>query len=220
MSRQEDGDFLARWSRRKRLAGEAEPTRPDQISEPLEEAAAAQEETTTDAEILEELGLPDPDSLRPGDDFSAFMAKAVPARLRNRALRRLWLTDPVLANLDELVDYGEDFTDAATVVENLATAWQAGKGYSLPDPEPDPAEDDPQMADEVSALPSDEPVSPEDPSNQPGDDGLAPLPEEVASPAVTEPAHPAPEHAPASRPRRMRFAVNEPVAGGAPNRPT
>ncbi len=81
-----------------------------------------------DAEALAELNLPDPDALGRGDDFSAFMAKTVPERLRRRALRRLWISDPVLANLDELVDYGEDFTDAATIVENLQTAYRVGKG--------------------------------------------------------------------------------------------
>ena len=81
-----------------------------------------------DAEALAELNLPDPDALGRGDDFSAFMAKTVPERLRRRALRRLWISNPVLANLDELVDYGEDFTDAATIVENLQTAYRVGKG--------------------------------------------------------------------------------------------
>src|SRR6056297_865340 len=32
------------------------------------------------------------------------------------------------ANLDGLLDYGEDFTDSATVVDNLQTAYQVGKG--------------------------------------------------------------------------------------------
>lgn len=88
----------------------------------------AEVEEKTDEEVLEELGLPDPDALQPGDDFSAFMAKAVPDRIRRRALRRLWLSNPALANLDGLLDYGEDFTDSATVVENLQTAYQVGKG--------------------------------------------------------------------------------------------
>ena len=34
----------------------------------------------------------------------------------------------MLANLDGLVDYGEDFTDSAPVIENLQTAYQVGKG--------------------------------------------------------------------------------------------
>ena len=43
------------------------------------------------------------------------------------ALRRLWKVNPVLANVDGLVEYGEDFTDSATVVENLQTTYQVGK---------------------------------------------------------------------------------------------
>ena len=34
----------------------------------------------------------------------------------------------MLANVDMLVDYGEDFTDKAMVVENMQTAYQVGKG--------------------------------------------------------------------------------------------
>jgi len=85
-------------------------------------------EEKTDAELLEELDLPDPDTLVMGDDFSVFMSKAVPDRIRRRALRILWRSNPVLANVDMLVDYGEDFTDAAMAVENIQTAYQVGKG--------------------------------------------------------------------------------------------
>ncbi|MDE0303623.1 MAG: DUF3306 domain-containing protein [Albidovulum sp.] len=121
----EGNDF---WSRRK-AAVKAE-AKADRQAEELARQAGTQEqlEEKSDDEILAELKLPDPDALQAGDDFSAFMAKAVPDRLRRRALRRLWLTNPVLANLDELLEYGEDYTDAATVVENLQTAYQVGKG--------------------------------------------------------------------------------------------
>ena len=85
-------------------------------------------EEKTDAELLEELDLPDPDTLVMGDDFSVFMSKTVPDRIRRRALRTLWRSNPVLANVDMLVDYGEDFTDAAMAVENIQTAYQVGKG--------------------------------------------------------------------------------------------
>ena len=88
----------------------------------------AELEEKTDAEILAEFDLPDPDDLKPGDDVSGFMARAVPDRLRRRALRRLWRLNPVLANVDGLIDYGEDYTDAACVIENIQTAYQVGKG--------------------------------------------------------------------------------------------
>lgn len=81
-----------------------------------------------DAEILAELGLPDPDTLGKGDDFAVYLRAALPERIRRRALRRLWTSNPVLANLDGLVDHGEDFTDAATVVPRLATVYQVGRG--------------------------------------------------------------------------------------------
>src|SRR3546814_11426370 len=45
------------------------------------------------------------------------------------ALQRLWRLDPVFANLDGLLEYGEDYTDAATVAENLKTAYRVGRGF-------------------------------------------------------------------------------------------
>ena len=82
----------------------------------------------TDEEVLKELGLPDPDTLEPGDDFKVFMKDVVPERLRRRALKKLWLSNPLLANVDGLVDYGEDFTDAAVGAGFVETTYQVGKG--------------------------------------------------------------------------------------------
>lgn len=116
------------WSRRK-AAVEAEGRVREEAE--LEVRAAQQQaalEERPDEEVLAELELPDPDSMKQGDDFSAFMSDAVPQRLRRRALRQLWRSNPVLANLDNLVDYGEDYTDAALVMENLQSAYQVGKG--------------------------------------------------------------------------------------------
>ncbi|KGK80242.1 hypothetical protein PM03_06145 [Thalassobacter stenotrophicus] len=92
------------------------------------EAFEAEQAERTDAEILEELGLPDPDTLEEGADFKGFLNKNVPERIKTRALRRLWRLNPVLANVDGLVDYGEDYTDAACVIEGMQTAYQVGKG--------------------------------------------------------------------------------------------
>jgi hypothetical protein len=118
------------WSRRK--AGVEAEAQVAVQAQQAEEAAvlAADQAEKTDIELLEELGLPDPDNMMMGDDFSAFMSKAVPDRLRRRALRRLWLANPALANLDGLLDYGEDFTDSATVIENMQTAYQVGEGMT------------------------------------------------------------------------------------------
>lgn len=116
------------WSRRKAKV-EAEERAATEAREAAQLAARDEAlKDRPDEEILEELGLPDPDTLEEGADFKAFLQKAVPERIRRRALRRLWLSNPALANLDGLLDYGEDFTDSATVIENLQTAYQVGKG--------------------------------------------------------------------------------------------
>lgn len=118
------------WSRRK--AAVAAETRAETVA--AEAAAGAEalaaEGGRTDTEILEALELPDPDTLEAGDDFRAFLASAVPGHIRARALRRLWATNPVLANVDGLVDYGGDFTDAAHVTDRLQTAYQVGRGMT------------------------------------------------------------------------------------------
>jgi len=225
-----DDSPLSRWSRLKRAAraGEVPGTqRPDAAAGPGEDGAAAPDEpaaatdTRTDAELLEELGLPDPDSIGPGDDVKGFMAQAVPARLRNRALRALWRSNPVLANVDGLVDYGEDFTDAARVVEALATAWQVGRGYAR---EGVSAEEAAEAADEATAaeipdapeaataedihdtLPATSPGTAlgepdaraeqsDEPARPSAATAFAPLPEAVTSPPTAEPG-----------PRRRRMA--------------
>jgi hypothetical protein len=188
--REDEPGFASRWSRRKQKA-KAEPA-----ADPEAEAAAADppiDDERSDEEVLEELGLPDPDTMKPGDNFAAFMARAVPARIRNRALRKLWVSDPVLANLDMLLDYGEDFTDKAMVIENLQTAYQVGKGFvdkvaevsgedvgSAEQPTEEPAEASDEAGEETGADEADpaglaEEVAPE---NAPEDTGEKAVPEE------------------------------------------
>jgi hypothetical protein len=109
------------------VAAEAEAEVRAEEQAVLAEAHAELEEKP-DADILAELDLPNPEEMQQGDDFSVFLSKAVPERIRRKALRKLWLTNPVLANVDELVDYGEDFTDSAMAVEAIQTTYQVGKG--------------------------------------------------------------------------------------------
>ncbi len=158
--RDEREDFASRWSRRKRAAQTA-PAEPERTAEPESGAAESQ----SDEQILEELGLPDPDTLKPGDDVSAFMASAVPARLRNRALRRLWLSNPLLANLDGLIDYGEDYTDAAMVPEVLNTAYRVGRGW---------AEDEEVAEADADEAADEDAEDPAQPAGEGGDEGAAP----------------------------------------------
>jgi len=116
------------WSRRKSAVQEEieEERRQAEIKRASE--IQGELDVKTDEEVLKELGLPDPDTLEPGDDFKVFMKEVVPERLRRRALKKLWLSNPLLANVDGLVDYGEDFTDAAVGAGFVETTYQVGKG--------------------------------------------------------------------------------------------
>ena len=119
---------MDRWSRRRAAVQaevEAEARAREQAVIAARQAELAEK---TDAEILAELDLPDPETLQPGDDFSGFMQAAVPERIRKLALRKLWLSNPVLANVDNLVDYGEDFTKEGALGVAVKTAYQVGKG--------------------------------------------------------------------------------------------
>lgn len=105
--------------------GQQEPCAPEIVEDP----ATSMQETDEAAAPPAEADLPDVDSLDYESDYRGFMAEGVSEDLRNRALRRLWRSNPVLANVDGLNDYDEDFTDAATVVAGLKSAYKAIGGY-------------------------------------------------------------------------------------------
>ena len=119
------GDF---WSRRK--AAVEKEALVEEAAVRADQAAAADAVLAErpDEELLAEANLPEPEALETPEAVREFMASALPQRLKSRALRRLWTLNPVLANIDGLVEYGEDYTDAATVIENLQTTYQVGKG--------------------------------------------------------------------------------------------
>ncbi len=147
----ETTEFLNRWSRKKAEArtatvaedeaaagavdAEALPEQPvaalDPEALPGEESDAnADGDTVTESEeIPPEIADIDIDAMDYNSDFTVFMKDNVPEVVRRRALRQLWRSNPVLANVDGLNDYDEDFTDAALVVKGLKSAYQIGKGY-------------------------------------------------------------------------------------------
>ena len=116
------------WSRRK-AAVAAEAVAEDRA---VEDAVIAEQHEAlaekTDVEILEELGLPDPDAMVQGYDFKAFLSKTVPAHLRKRALRKLWRSNPVLACVDGLNDYDDDYLTGSYGQGPISTTYQVGKG--------------------------------------------------------------------------------------------
>lgn len=124
----DEKDFLGRWSRRKQAAreGMADPE-PEQAAVPAENAEPSVE-TTPPADESAYADI-DFDALDYASDYTRFMAKDVPEVVQRRALRALWRSDPILANIDGLNDYDDDFTDAARAVANLVTSYKPGQGY-------------------------------------------------------------------------------------------
>ncbi|WP_166267492.1 DUF3306 domain-containing protein [Marinobacter caseinilyticus] len=122
---------LQRWSRKKTNASrKPEPAPLPAIeSEPSPEAQElALNEALPEHEVLEKYGLPDPDTIELGTDITGFMRKEIPDLLRRKALRVLWKSNPVLAVLDGLNDYDEDFSDAATAADSVKTIYKVGQG--------------------------------------------------------------------------------------------
>ncbi len=195
------------WARRKAaVAKEAEAERAALAASEAAEREQALAERT-DAEILEEAQLPEPEALDSAEAVREFLASAVPQRLKTRALRQLWKLNPVLANLDGLIDYGEDFTDSATVIENLQTAYQVGQGMlkhieALAQDTPD-EQDTPNPDMIAEPEPEDIPVAHTEPEPAPAD----PV-EEIAAADPEMPLPPEAEEFP--RPcRRMQFHFEE-----------
>jgi hypothetical protein len=95
----------------------------------------------TDAELLEKYDLPDPEAVTEESGLEQFLnGKGLPGRVRQMALRRLWRLNPLFGVVDDMVEYGEDYTDAATVIEGMKTAYTVGKGYAKEVVEPEETE--------------------------------------------------------------------------------
>ena len=212
MNRDTRSDF---WSRR-RAAVEAEAKEETQEAEAG--ARAAEEawlEDRPDAEVLAELDLPTPEEMDSPDQVQSLLKAAVPQRLKTRALRRLWRLNPVLANVDGLVDYGEDFTDAAMVIENMQTIYQVGKGmfdkaiYEAESAEAlAKAEADRAEADAAEAEAKDTVLRDDDDTAATealADAAEVPLPAETPDSAQRPLYEPEIAEAPAASARRMRF---------------
>ncbi len=129
----EERKVLSRWSERKAAArrGDVPPepadaarppdAAPDQAAPADDAAAPADEEMPV---------LPSIDELTAESDYTVFLGEKVPEQLRRAALRKLWASDPVFANLDGLNDYDEDYNLTTTVIGAVQSAWKAGRGYA------------------------------------------------------------------------------------------
>ena len=133
--------FISRWSKRK-SGNVSDEENPELKSYEIEEVKNKKKLSTkdkkddsdyeelNDQELLEKFKLPNPDKIKKEKGLDVFFKDGVPDRLRQIALRRVWKLNPIIRFADaEINDYHEDFTDAATVIEGMQTAYQVGKGY-------------------------------------------------------------------------------------------
>lgn len=143
MTREADSGFLSRWSQRKQAARQQERTAGGDDLAGMEPAGAADADTTAQGDAAlerpsqEETAAAnqaaaesvDLETLGFESDYSVFLKDGVSTQLKNAALRRLWRSNPVLACLDGLNDYDEDYRKVETFAHGVRSSWQVGKGY-------------------------------------------------------------------------------------------
>ncbi|MGB0748822.1 MAG: DUF3306 domain-containing protein [Magnetospiraceae bacterium] len=141
-----DDAFLTRWSRLKK----------EQSAEPVKAVEAEAPAPPIDAPPPPD--LPDPETLTADSDFSAFLKEGVPEAVQRKALRMLWRSDPVLANLDGLNDYDDDFSLSHVAVEAVKTAWRVGRGYTAENDLDTSTESATVTGADISEISADQPV--------------------------------------------------------------
>jgi len=167
-----DENFLGRWSRLKRRreteprprrgggaaprlgeTGAPEPTVTPEGTESVPEQVVAADppdsKMSAAGEPVAAEDLPDVDSLDAESDYTGFLKPGVPEILRRKALRTLWRSNPVFANLDGLNDYDEDFSAVGIVAQEVSSLYKVGKGIVDPEAEED-AEPQPQREEQGS----------------------------------------------------------------------
>ena len=136
--------FISRWSKKKsnnksdiKVLTEKENvnkmTNLENDGEALVSSEIADEseyDELNDEELLDKFNLPNPENIKKEKGLDLFFKDGIPDRLRQIALRKVWKLNPIIRFADaEINDYHEDFTDAATVIEGMQTAYQVGRGY-------------------------------------------------------------------------------------------
>lgn len=126
-----DSSFLSRWSKRKSESNEVSSKSEQNEKNTLDVKDELKEEENklSNDELAEKYEVTNPEKIDNPLDLRNILKENLPDRLKQVALRKLWKLVPAYGEISELVEYGEDFTDAATVIENLQTSYIVGKGY-------------------------------------------------------------------------------------------
>jgi len=148
----DEGGLLGRWSARKRAAQRGELNDEATIDAPsaqqaaddaiVDTAALPTDFSATDELSPEQLEMRanceaaeavDIETLDYESDYSIFQKAGVPEVLRRKAMQKLWRSNPILANVDGLCDYDDDFASPDLILKNFESAYKIGKGYLLSD---------------------------------------------------------------------------------------
>ena len=136
----QEGGFLQRWSKRKAAIKNENPALADDESlddqnqalaaeEKPEASLEAAEDDLTDEDLCTKYELTHPDQCEDPEQLDDFFNRPLPDRLKQLAMRRMWRLNPLFRFADEMVEYGENYTDAATVLPDMQSAYKVGKGY-------------------------------------------------------------------------------------------
>ena len=154
----------ARLRRKEQVArGEAVPEMPDETPPPGDGEPSAEvdaEADLSDEELLAKYGVEDPEVIEDETKLDTLLQGEFPDRIRQMALRRMWRLSPLFRFADEMVEYGENYTDAATVIDGMQTAYQVGKGYLQK--AFDAVDDEAEGAPEAEASVSESPTRPDE----------------------------------------------------------
>ena len=130
----EPEDFLSRWARRKREAGQVPsnvpsdapsdvpsdvprnalsdaPTDAPAPASSTEDAAAGQQPRTAPQPTIDLSTLPPIESITTTTDIRGYLAPGIPAELTRAALRRAWVADPQIREFVGIAENQWDFTD-------------------------------------------------------------------------------------------------------------
>jgi len=117
-------NFISRWGRLKRLA-ELKRARETGLREYATSSSTAATTAASGAAgakmpgcaapAFDPASLPSIDSITASTDIREFLLSGVPAELMRTALRRVWVTDPVIRNFIGIADNQWDFTDPAAI---------------------------------------------------------------------------------------------------------
>jgi len=123
--------FLSRWSKRKQaqtanpdVDSDEETPATDAVEIDQEQLEAERSEAEINRLAAEAVDL---EKVEYGFDFSIFMKRGVPDLLRKKALKKFFNSNPVLANLDGLNDYDEDYNNPLHMV--YKSSWDVGRGF-------------------------------------------------------------------------------------------